>query len=750
MNSMEMYVDNKCNKELSPVRWCDREVDGVYLGRSGWVQVHHRSLDERKVSNFRTITKTTQPQDSKRVAVKLADYHCKSDTGKFPSSPTKLLQPQKPLYLSIKEPEFEEIHKRSPQHRPESFSPPLHTPIISPPPAFQDKTSKSSPRRTFFGKSHFLPRSNAIDKDMSPPSSPPKETFKTCAPMGNLSLSTATPKLSPSSFEAQHKNVTKLIPQTKSLEETTATRRYKFLQKHVESSSSSSASSMGFRSLDSCVSRPTMPRLSENTDSSLDIYEDADDEDNNSSSINMSITGIDQKTSLDILRNKEKMLANIQSAKQAQCRNPLWRSPAGSDCNKPLNFSSSSTESIDTPARNTLQSSSQNRRSPSSRYISNKSPQEEIAQKVKRSRSLQLPERAPGSVSDRGIRRVSPQPPSRNVERNRNYNNTQMMKPQSFEGILNEDVRREAELVTEYIYGNRSRAAAHALLMHRLNNGVPNDEKVEPRRTTAEGLTFYYVGNQKNGKSRVMQKEKTPSPISTSTRISPKERQETSYGVNLCEYWPRCNSRDSSLNRDSQFVMRSSQSYPMQHHVSLDSANVRLERSIQEPPKRRSGVITDRRMIQSTYVPRNTPTPKDLFRELKSEFSKPDIKDRLSPSNRNHTLNENFQERKLSPSISRNISNRSLENVSNSSSSSDIWLASDRTVTKCPRNVKSSGASTPIEEMASPEKEHHDREMILTRPGSAPSQERQESFLESQQRSMSLPKSFLSAGYQQR
>lgn len=87
---------------------------------------------------------------------------------------------------------------------------------------------------------------------------------------------------------------------------------------------------------------------------------------------------------------------------------------------------------------------------------------------------------------------------------------------------------------------------------------------------------------------------------------------------------------------------------------------------------------------------------------------------------------------------------------SNSSSSSDIWLTtSDRTVTKSPRGRGSSGMSTPLEEVAAltiP------REIILTRPGSAPSHQQQEAVdgvsvvLEAQQRSLSLPKSFLSPG----
>ena len=44
--------NGSCSRELSPVRWCDREVDGVYLGRSGWVQVQQRSLDENRRANY--------------------------------------------------------------------------------------------------------------------------------------------------------------------------------------------------------------------------------------------------------------------------------------------------------------------------------------------------------------------------------------------------------------------------------------------------------------------------------------------------------------------------------------------------------------------------------------------------------------------------------------------------------------------------------------------------------------------------
>jgi len=86
-----------------------------------------------------------------------------------------------------------------------------------------------------------------------------------------------------------------------------------------------------------------------------------------------------------------------------------------------------------------------------------------------------------------------------------------------------------------------------------------------------------------------------------------------------------------------------------------------------------------------------------------------------------------------------------------SSSSSDIWVTtSDRTVTKSPRNAKSSGASTPMEDavigslktLIEPPKDG-----ALSRPGSAPTRGEDsltgDILLDPHQRSLSLPKSFL-------
>ncbi|CAG9829436.1 unnamed protein product [Diabrotica balteata] len=124
VNSPEMFV-GIAKRELSPVRWHDREVDGVYLNKSGWVQVEQRSLDESKRLSSVDLTKIPP----KRVPGKLTDYHFNSEPGS-----------ERPSVLSFQSTEY--IRKSA------SPSPPLEspslTPIISPPPAFQDKVEKDT------------------------------------------------------------------------------------------------------------------------------------------------------------------------------------------------------------------------------------------------------------------------------------------------------------------------------------------------------------------------------------------------------------------------------------------------------------------------------------------------------------------------------------------------------------------------------------------------------------------------------
>ncbi|KAJ3617094.1 hypothetical protein MTP99_009092 [Tenebrio molitor] len=692
-NSAELFIGSTCNRELSPVRWCDREVDGVYLGRSGWVQVQQRSLDENRRCNYAT---TSSLQTARRTGIKLADYHCNSEPGKCPEV-QKVPEANRPAYLSLQGREFD--RKKSPSPQPESFSPPPVTPIISPPPAFQDKNKKTLPKtKTFFGKTPFLPRSNAIDSDeISPPPSPKPVKWK------SMSMPTQTRRVNPPPVPVipEPKGFGR-IPQTKSLEDTTATRRSLFVQRYGESSSSSS-SSMGFRSLDSCVNRPAMPRLSENTDSSVDVYEDADEEDNNSSSINISMVNMNMLG--DFNRPKEKISPSSRPNRLQHHRGQLRKVPTLVETSKPPNCASpgsSSSSSNEFPSRSPMGSTQQIRRiTPSRLYQPIKISQEDPSlQRVRRSRSLQLPDKkAPQNY--RESLRISPQHPEThrpNIKMGTQVTTKRPNKPIET-SFTEEDLLREAEVVTSFLYGNRTRAAAQALLMHRYNNSMAKEEKPkELPKPPNNGLTVYFVGNPKKDRPKMLHRgSTTPNlPIAKHVFGPQVEPNKNPCNPDTCDFWPHCAHRES-LNREAQFHMRSSQSYPT-HQRSLDSTSTKRG----DVPRRVS------------------PNKAVIVPKRETDF-----------------------EKKTSPvSVP-------FGTVSSSSSSSDVWLTtSDRTISKSPKNAKSSGGSTPLEDLP-PLADNKSREMILTRPGSAPTEERNAGFLESQQRSMSLPKSFLSVSHQQ-
>lgn len=158
---------NSSGRELSPVRWCDREVDGVYLGRSGWVQVQQRSFDDSRKEPNKNGMVSTLPT---RIKISPSDSSGKKEQ-------------RRPGYLPIPSDKIShrEYYKTpSPLHTLEATSPPTITPIISPPPAFKDSGIESDLRRTshrrlVYGKPPHLFRSRAIVDSQSPPVSPPHE-----------------------------------------------------------------------------------------------------------------------------------------------------------------------------------------------------------------------------------------------------------------------------------------------------------------------------------------------------------------------------------------------------------------------------------------------------------------------------------------------------------------------------------------------------------------------------------------------
>lgn len=792
-----------CSRELSPVRWCDQEVDGVYLGRSGWVQVQQRSLDDNRRTSYSssvtTSTTSSLPQ-YRRPGIKLADYHCNSEPGKM-SEMNRSMELQRPAYLPLKARDIEYTSATSSPHSiPESFSPPPITPIISPPPAFQDRIKSRA--RTIYGKPPFLPRSDAIvDSDViSPPTTPPPPINWTTLPetrqAAGVNIARRT-KLTPSPVSGQSYRLgnqhTSRIPQTKSLEEAT-NRRSQFLQRYKDSSSSSS-SSLGFRSLDSCVSRPVMPRLAEHS-GSIDMYEDADEEDNNSSSLNLSnVSSIILNSSPDSVVERanlrEKTSPSNRSARLMHYRSQSHRSPSSSDANKQVTCSSpssSSSSSSGFPIRSPSNSGNAFRRSaPTRQHTTSRVTQDDL-QRVRRSRSLQLPEkRSPGSavnVAYREQMRVSPQQqsmvdPRRVVVKMGNSIERPKKIVQTYSNDdLDEEMLREAEVVTEFLYGSRSRAAAKALLLHRYHDQRDEMSK-EPAKIITNpppnnGYNVYVVGNNKSQRQKPLQRGSTapnlPHPNPSFTP-SPTTESKNPCNSNTCDFWPHCAQRDN-LNSQAQNIyatsVKVSPSYPRSPQSDQSS---RTRDSTPEPMKKRNGNLSSARASpdskSGSYLQRRPPTPSDRPYTTDRDDSEVSVQyvRELSVGRRPTSVMNSLSsrdpstERKTSPVIPKNSSRSpsAIGNSSCSSSSSDIWITtSDRTITKSPRNPKSSGASTPMEDQtiaSSTKSEGQPREMILTRPGSAPvnaEEERANEVSESQKRSMSLPKSFLSGRNKQR
>ena len=749
INSTEIFLSGSCSRELSPVRWCDREVDGVYLGRSGWVQVQQRSLDENRRASY--INDSLQR--SRRVGIKLADYHkSKSEPGKCPEI-SKSVDLSRPIYLPINRDDVEVQRKTpSPPNLPESFSPPSITPIISPPPAFQDKNSKTTRTRTFFGKAPFLPRSNAIvDSDASPPNSP-KPKWATPARKS---------KTLPATIEQPYRGYPK-IPQAKSLEDSTATRRYKFLQKYGESSSSSS-SSMGFRSLDSYVPRIAMPRLSENTDSSMDVYEDADEEDNNSSSVNMNV----HPHKLEPIVRPKDRVSPTNRPSRPQYRQQTRRSPANSDTNKqPTSPTSSSSSGNEFPSRVPSGPAQQMRRSAPARPYQ---IQEDLSMRVRRSRSLQLPERKiPIGIREPSIVKVSPQHAEghRIAAKVPNTKRHALPKTQTIEIDLDEETLREAEVVTGFLSGNRNKAAAQALLIHKYNNS--RDEKIkEASKSTMTNNSYnvYVVGGK--DRPKVFQRGLT-APNLISAKKMTKSELKNPCSSDTCDFWPHCANRDSLNSQAAQSMMRISHSYPSHQKPAEKPASecyansqICIDKSPESyKPNHRAAEKLHHQQDKIGAETWRPAMPKKLLR-ADTEVTRP--ASGFALSRRPVPSGFAIETTKLSPiknvNVDRKCSPVNLvarvpppsRNPSSSSSSSDVYITtSDRTSTKSPKNVKSSGGSTPMDELPAVKDELAivGREVILSRPGSAPGEENKASVEESQQRSMSLPKSFLSGSYQ--
>lgn len=376
------------------------------------------------------------------------------------------------------------------------------------------------------------------------------------------------------------------------------------------------------------------------------------------------------------------------------------------------------------------------------------------------------------------------------------------------------------EVVTEYLYGTRSRPTTRSLLAGRYE---AREEVGQQRRGIASGAgsgggggggtyDVYFisakqprqqhqqVGNnscvgvtnsgqkqqQSNRRPKTLQRGATtpnPSGASKCPDFCLSSDSKNRCSTSTCDFWPHCSQRDNrySSNQGQPAFMKVSQSYPSHRRVSTDNSGNPVNRdsrgsACSSPAS--LDVVEDRVDCMARKHQRQRPNsgasssiqaqtkdeerlPKSALKQSrKSPLESPNANDSFDKRDHHPT---HWEYRKVSPiqmkdsGVGRspsagNANILSPSMTTSSSSSSDIWITtSDRTITKSPKNPKGSGASTPMEDaMAGSLKTltEPNADNLSSRPGSAPAR-RNESpsengyHLNPQQRSSSLPKSFL-------
>ncbi|KAL0125257.1 hypothetical protein PUN28_004412 [Cardiocondyla obscurior] len=652
--SGELFISGNCSRELSPVRWCDREVDGVYLGRSGWVQIQQRSLDENRRANYESNLGGGTLPLSRRAAVK--------------QEFTRDLDTQRPDFLAST------------------------TPIISPPPAFQDavadkksssRHSSSAVRNNYGNKAPFLRRSNAI----------------------------------------------------------------------VDS---------------------------ENSDSSVEGYENGDDEDDiPNSSLNpnlVSSSALTLNSSTESIRANGERISPNRQRRIHRNQQGLRRSPGSAESGKQIFNSSSSSSSSSSSEGRQGRSSTPNpfRRSNLSRQhqgtrVNQVSPESHQS----RSKSLQLLEkRSSGNTAPQRDHSRDSNETHRVVKivNNRGGDKSkrhilQNRKAQSADDTISESLFREPEMVTEYLYGTRSRVVPRSALTNRYesqeqrrgnSNYIVSKQQQQPPKVSTNASKSQQQQSQQqqqSRQSRTLQRGATTPNTSTPSAtqhfcISSDTKLRCTN--NTCDFWPHCSQKDLySPNQAPQPVfMKLSQSYPAHQRLSTDGGSHRGSASSSPASLER---MDDRELRERDNV-RKSRSNQQVSAAEKREmhhrvYRKPDFPGSFD--------GVDSKDRRVSPIQGMNVINRSPSGgpiaSSSSSSSSDIWDPTlDRVVTRSPRNAKSSGASTPtadavigsLKTLIEPPKDG-----TLSRPGSAPTRGEDsltgDVVLDPHQRSLSLPKSFL-------
>ncbi|XP_026681638.1 uncharacterized protein LOC103511644 [Diaphorina citri] len=447
--------------------------------------------------------------------------------------------------------------------------------------------------------------------------------------------------------------------------------------------------------------------------------------------------------------------------------------------------SSSSTSSSRSPSA----SNTPFRRSAS--HNNNKPQWDSRSHKVRRSRSLQLPERSPSlgrkdhSPSDYHNYNARYKPQTSAVQSN-GFNGTQTRKqgkPPNLRYMSSDDkLRREAEeearIVTEYLYGTRSREAARALLMQRCCEKL---EDPPPRIPVPTETSYSVYLVPSSSQPRLLKRGLTSPSLGCSDRDCLNPCNPTT-----CDFWPHCSHRDGistvckSPNsypyptQQNGTSLKASQSYPCtedrlqkKHNgvtyssppslEQMNDKNLSVGRGISPCGDNYRGVSPSSDKIRASPCGgekmRISPCGNEKVRVSpcgdKMRVSPCGDKVRMSPCGDKMRVSPCSDKVRVSPcgdkvrpspamcngkiyAASQNGIARPPSGCG-SSSSSDVWYTvSDRTTSKEMKTARSSGTCTPS--LAdSPNS---------SRPGSAPARSDCCSTMDAKQRSLSLPKSF--------
>lgn len=315
---------------------------------------------------------------------------------------------------------------------------------------------------------------------------------------------------------------------------------------------------------------------------------------------------------------------------------------------------------------------------------------------------------------------------------------------------LRREAEEEARIVTEYLYGTRSREAARALLMQRCCEKL---EEAPPRIPVPSESTYSVYLVPSSSQPRLLKLGCDRNDYNCLTPCNP----------TTCEFWPHCSHRDGistvckSPNsypyptQPNGNTLKASQSYPSteetlqkKHNGVTYSSPPSLEKMNEK------NLLLGRGVSPCSESLRGVSPSSDKLRaspcgdkvRVFSCNERVRVSPRISPCSEKVRISPCGDKVRPSPAMCNGkVYAPSPNGIARppsgcgSSSSSDVWYTmSDRTTSKEMKTARSSGTCTPS--LAdSPNS---------SRPGSAPARSDCCSKLDAKQRSLSLPKSFQS------